>query len=114
MPSPCNPAVTVASSTTTLVVNGGAPSIIVASGPPIVLELHSSDICVEAPGAPALIIEVCKQGPAGPPGGALPPATEEGQVLFSKDGLVFTVEQPIVSSDGWLANDDDKLLVEGL
>lgn len=46
--------------------------------------------------------------------GALPPATAVGQVLFSRNGTTFTVEQPIVSVDGWIANFDDELLVEGL
>ena len=45
---------------------------------------------------------------------ALPAATQVGDVLYSKDGATFTVEKPIVSIDGWLANADDELLVEGL
>jgi len=44
-------------------------------------------------------------------GGALPPATQVGQVLFSADGTSFTVEVPITSCDGWLVNDDGVLLV---
>ncbi len=43
----------------------------------------------------------------------MPAATDEGQVLYSLDGLTFTAQQPLVSSDGWLTNDDGILLVVG-
>ena len=45
--------------------------------------------------------------------GGLPPATMVGQVLFSEDGATVTVEDPLVGCDGWLANDDEELLVCG-
>lgn len=44
-----------------------------------------------------------------------PPATAAGQLLISKDGLLFTREIPVVSpDDGWLANIQGELLIEGL
>jgi hypothetical protein len=46
-------------------------------------------------------------------GGALPPATQVGQILFSKDGSTFTVELPITTSGGWLVNNEGTLLVVG-
>ncbi len=46
--------------------------------------------------------------------GGLPPATHKGQVLFAQDGAAFTIEQPIVAADGWLANDAGQLLIEGI
>lgn len=45
--------------------------------------------------------------------GALPPATQTGEVLFSCNGTTFAPEKPITSCDGWLANDCGDLLVEG-
>ena len=39
--------------------------------------------------------------------------TEVGQVLYSADGSTFSVAMPITSSDGWLANKDGELLIEG-
>jgi len=46
--------------------------------------------------------------------GALPAATEVGQVLFSYDGSSFTVEMPLTGDiDGWLTDDHGILLVEG-
>jgi len=44
-------------------------------------------------------------------GGAMPPATEIGQVLFSEDGATFTAETPLTSCEGWLVNNDGILLV---
>ncbi len=64
----CAVSIAVAAATTTLVVSGGQTQIVASQGAPIVLELHQSQLTVEAPTAPALIIEVCKQGPIGPPG----------------------------------------------
>lgn len=46
-------------------------------------------------------------------GGALPAATDVGQVLFSLDGLTFEVAQPLTSDQGWLVNDEGTLLVAG-
>lgn len=47
-------------------------------------------------------------------GGALPPATQIGQVLFSVNGTTFTVEQPLTEyGGGWLINDDGELIVTG-
>jgi hypothetical protein len=46
--------------------------------------------------------------------GALPPATEEGQVLFSCDGVTFEIEKPVVGDlDSWLHDDAGILIVEG-
>jgi hypothetical protein len=45
--------------------------------------------------------------------GNLPPATQVGQVLYSVDGLTFTVQQPLTSKQGWLVNNDGELLVCG-
>lgn len=39
--------------------------------------------------------------------------TAVGQVLFSKDGYNFTVEQPLISRHGWLVNDSCVLIVVG-
>jgi hypothetical protein len=36
-----------------------------------------------------------------------------GQVIFSVDGVRFTVEDPITSAEGWLVNSEGVLLVEG-
>lgn len=48
------------------------------------------------------------------PGGGLPPATQQGQVFISVDGLTFTIEQPLTSyPDGWLVNNNGYLLVVG-
>lgn len=43
----------------------------------------------------------------------LPAATDEGQVLYSLNGSTFTVQQPLVSSDGWLTNNEGILLIVG-
>lgn len=45
--------------------------------------------------------------------GALPPATDPGQVLVSIDGATFSVEDPIFDEHGWTVNDDGVLIVEG-
>jgi len=66
--STCTPAVTVDASATVIEVAAGAPTVVVGSGDPITLVLQQTAVTVEAPGSPALLIEVCKQGPAGPPG----------------------------------------------
>ena len=44
-------------------------------------------------------------------GSGLPPATSEGQVLYSEDGATFTAEQPLTSQDGWLVNDQGILII---
>ena len=45
----------------------------------------------------------------------LPAALQLGDHLVSKDGSTFSVVQPIVAADeGWLANADAELLIEGL
>lgn len=46
-------------------------------------------------------------------GGALPPATQLGQVLYSADGATFTVELPLTSRHGWLVNDAGEHIVVG-
>lgn len=46
-------------------------------------------------------------------GGGLPAADSVGQVLFSVDGLTFSRQQPMTSTDGWLVNDEGHLLVVG-
>lgn len=47
-------------------------------------------------------------------GGALPPATEVGQILFSCDGLTFAPEKPLVSDSGLLlTNDEGAIVVKG-
>lgn len=47
-------------------------------------------------------------------GGAMPPSTQAGQVLSSVDGLVFTANLPLTTTDsGWLVNEDGILLVVG-
>lgn len=68
MTDPCKPAVTVATSATVITVGSGPLSVLTAQGPPIVLELKQSIVNIEIPATPALVIEVCKQGPEGPPG----------------------------------------------
>ncbi len=45
--------------------------------------------------------------------GNLPTPSAVGQVLFSVDGLAFTVEDPLTSTEGWIVNDDGVLLVQG-
>ena len=45
--------------------------------------------------------------------GALPPATQVGQVLFSVSGSTFTVELPVTSAEGWLVNNEGILIVNG-
>ena len=47
------------------------------------------------------------------PGGGSVPATQVGEVLFSKDGVSFTPEVPIVSCGGWLLNEECTLIVVG-
>ena len=44
---------------------------------------------------------------------ALVPAFEIGQVYISTDGQELTLQQPLVSEDGWLINDNGELLVVG-
>lgn len=46
-------------------------------------------------------------------GGALPAATQVGQVLFSIDGSSFTVELPVTNPFGWIVNDEGILIVNG-
>jgi hypothetical protein len=46
--------------------------------------------------------------------GGLPAASQVGDMLLSTDGSEFTVQHPIVSCDGWLANWHGELLIEGL
>jgi hypothetical protein len=40
-------------------------------------------------------------------GGALPAATEVGQMLFSFDGSTFQICKPVVADDGFVVTDDD-------
>lgn len=42
---------------------------------------------------------------------AMPPSTAIGEVLYSTDGVSFTVHTPVTSSSGWLVNNDGTLLV---
>jgi len=47
--------------------------------------------------------------------GELPPATAPGQLFMSLNNTTFSIVLPVVSpDDGWLANCDGELLVEGL
>lgn len=47
-------------------------------------------------------------------GGALPPATQIGQVLHSINGVSFTVQLPLAANcGGWMTNDLGYLLVVG-
>ncbi len=46
-------------------------------------------------------------------GGALPPTSEVGQVLYSENGTSLTVQTALTSCDGWLVNDQGLLLVKG-
>lgn len=41
----------------------------------------------------------------------LPTPTQVGQVLFSVDGVQFTVEMPLTNDHGWMVNSDGILLV---
>lgn len=51
----------------------------------------------------------------GTTGGSLPVAAAVGDQLVSLDGSSFSSVQPVVSpTDGWLANLDGELLVEGI
>lgn len=51
-------------------------------------------------------------GPQGPPGdGALPPATQQCQVLFSVDGSTFEPVLPVTNANGWLVNNGGCLIV---
>lgn len=64
----CVPTITLAAAATLAIVSGGAPSIVTAGAPALVLQLQQSPVVIEAPQAPAIVIEVCAQGPPGPPG----------------------------------------------
>jgi hypothetical protein len=45
--------------------------------------------------------------------GSLPPATDEGQLLYSHNGTTFEITRPIVNDDGFiLTNDDGDMVVE--
>ena len=44
-------------------------------------------------------------------GGALPAATEVGQMLYSYDGSTFEIVKPVVADDGFLVTDDDGHIV---
>ena len=44
----------------------------------------------------------------------IPPPVQVGDLLTSLDGATFAMVHPIVSLDGWLANNDAELLIEGL
>jgi len=46
-------------------------------------------------------------------GGGLPPATEQGQILYSIDGTSFEPYKPVASSGGWLFNNFGLLIVTG-
>lgn len=43
--------------------------------------------------------------------GALPPATEVGQFLYSYDGSTFEIVKPVVADDGFVVTDDDGHIV---
>lgn len=45
--------------------------------------------------------------------GALPPATQVGQVVYSVDGSTFTVQLPLTSRHGWLVANDGIHIVVG-
>jgi hypothetical protein len=49
-------------------VNGDAPGVSVTGGAPVRVVAPSAPVQVTAPSVAPVIIEVCKQGPAGPPG----------------------------------------------
>lgn len=44
-------------------------------------------------------------------GGALPPATEVGQFLFSYNGTTFEIVKPVMADDGFIVTDDDGHMV---
>ena len=45
--------------------------------------------------------------------GALPPATEVGQVIISMDGANFTIEQPVTACGYWITDELGRLIVKG-
>lgn len=44
-------------------------------------------------------------------GGALPDATEVGQMLYSYNGTTFAIVKPVVADDGFVVTDDDGHIV---
>ncbi len=59
------------------------------------------------------VISVNSGGGGG--GSGMPAATEQGQLLMSLDGVIFSTVQPMTSADdGWLVSADGDLLVEGV
>lgn len=48
------------------------------------------------------------------PGWSTPPPSQEGQVLYSLDGVTFTAQLPVTTEeDGWLVNEEGLLIVAG-
>lgn len=79
-----------------------------ADGAPVIdgaIRYYNNDIVGKIPTG---VFSLTQQG-----GGSLPPATQVGQVLYSPDGITFTVQQPLVSCNGWMVNDSCVLLVVG-